>query len=209
MGPRGLGHGRPGKARGWRAADQARPALLLALLAAIVLPGCGGRLEDINPVPGFRNLFGAHLEGREPPPGLDRPWPKLSTVPERPVPPDPAMRSGLSAALAGDRERSRAPQLPGISGVPDAPRPAAEGGPPPPPRLAAVPAIRFEPSSPAAPAAQAVPRPPVPQPAPQPAPSAAAPSASAPPAAIPPAPGPDLLAPPPPPSSDLLAPRGQ
>ena len=70
--------------------------MCLALLAA--LPGCS-RLSELDPRPSFANLFGAHLEGRAPPPGLDQPWPKLSSVPPRPTPPDPATRARISADL--------------------------------------------------------------------------------------------------------------
>jgi hypothetical protein len=211
MSPRVGGLGRRGKARGWRAADQARPALLLPLLL-FALPACEGRLAQINPVPAIANVFGAHLEGREPPPGLDRPWPKLSSVPDRPVPPDPATRERISAGLAEDRQNARSPVAPG-----GPPSPPAGEVPPAPPRLAAVPPIRFEPA-PAAqplPAAQPVPRPEAtPAPTPAAAPRAVAPDPVAPPPppsrdllAPPPAPSADLFAPPPAPSPDLLAPR--
>jgi hypothetical protein len=192
MSPRVGGLGRPGKARGWRPADQARPALLVLLLA---LPACEGRLAELDPRPAVANVFGAHLEGREPPPGLDRPWPKLSSVPQRPVPPDLATRQGISAGLAEDRQESRTPAAPGGAA------PAAPAGvaPPPAPRLAGAPPIRFDPAPGAQPlpAAQPVPRP---QAAPRPAPAAA------PDPVVPPPPGADLLAPPAPPGADLLAP---
>ncbi len=197
MGPRSDGERR--KARGWRARDQARLAPLVLLLA---LPACEGRLADLDPRPGFANLFGAHLEGREPPPGLDRPWPRLSDVPARPVPPDPATRERISAGLADARQQSRAPQDP-RSGAPSVPSGTA---PPAPPRLAGAPVIRYEPAPDAQrlPASQAVP---APAPRPGPAASPAAPAASPAPLAPPPAPSRDLFAPPPAPSSDLLAPR--
>jgi hypothetical protein len=194
MGPRD-GVCDSGKARGWRAADQARPA---ALVAALLLAGCGNRLAELDPRPAFANIFGAHLEGREPPPGLDRPWPHLSSVPARPTPPDPALRDRISAGLAADREQSRAPMAP----TGGAPVPA--GAVPPPPRLAGAPPIRFDPAPDAQrlPAALSTPAP-VTAPRGQPAAPAAAPEPFAP----PPAPSRDLLAPPPPPSRDLLAPR--
>jgi len=123
-----VGGGRPGKARGWRAQDQARHALIAAALFAA--PGCTERLGELNPLPFFDNLFNAaHLQGREPPPGLDQPWPNLSTVPPRPQPPDPAMRERVSAGLAADREQSRAP-LGVIPGAPSAGTPAPAGGAP-------------------------------------------------------------------------------
>ncbi len=188
-------------------APQARVLVMLALV--LVLPGCGDRLAELDPRPAFANLFGAHLEGRDPPPGMDLPWPNLATVPPRPDAPSPATRDALSGRLATDRESARTPQLPSL-----APRlPAAEGAPAP-PRLAAAPPIRPAPPQPPVPAATPVPQPapvhrpaapaalPVPPPASTPAPEPAA--APAP----PPPPSPDLFAPPPPPSPDLLAPRG-
>ena len=211
---RHVGGGRPGKARGWRAKDQARPGLLALLLFAV--PGCAERIGELNPVPFFDNLFNAaHLQGREPPPGLDQPWPNLSTVPPRPEPPDLATRERISAGLATDRQQSRAP----LGIVPGAPRGGAgpAEGPPAPPRLVAVPPVRLDPLPAPAPAPEPAATPVVP-PAAVPAPSAPAASPAPSPAAPPPAPSRDLLAPtpdpsrdlfapPPPPSSDLLAPR--
>jgi hypothetical protein len=199
MSPRHDGHGRDGKARGLRAADQARPALLVALVVA--LAGCTDRWAELDPRPVVANIFGAHLEGREPPPGLDQPWPNLASVPARPEPPDAATRARVSDGLAQDRAASRAPLAPG-----GRPAPALGAAPPAPPRLAAVPPIRLDPA-PAAPAALPAPSPAAPPPSePTAAPPAAAPRA-APPVAPPPPPPRELLAPPPPPSADLLAPR--
>jgi hypothetical protein len=192
MSPRLDGHGRDGKARGRRAADQARPALLAVLVVA--LAGCTDRWAELDPRPVVANIFGAHLEGREPPPGLDQPWPNLASVPARPEPPDAATRARVSDGLAQDRAASRAPLTPG-----GRPAPALGAAPPAPPRLAAVPPIRLDPPpTPAAPAALPTPQPAAPRP-PE--------SAAAPPAAAPPPPSRDLLAPPPPPSAELLAPR--
>jgi hypothetical protein len=193
----------------WRAPDQGRAGFLALLLA--MLPGCGDRLADLDPRPVVANLFGAHLEGREPPPGLDQPWPNLSSVPARPEPPNRAYRERVSAGLAQDRAQSRDPLQPAGA----APGPAGETGPPPRARLAAAPTIRFdaEPLARPAPAALPVPipvpTPPAPsaQPAPAPArPAPAQPAAAPRPSAPPPAPLPELLAPPAPPSADLLAP---
>jgi hypothetical protein len=204
MRPRHLGYGRDNKARGWRAADQARPALMF--LAALGLAGCTDRWAELDPRPVVANIFGAHLEGREPPPGLDGAYPRLSSVPPRPEPPDPAARARVSSALADDRAASRDALTPAgrPSGAPGA---APGSAPPAPPRLAAVPPIRLDPV-PAQPVPAAMP---VPAPAPvAPLPAAPVPSAApeaAPAALAPPPPPPrDLLAPPPPPR-DLLAPR--
>ena len=204
MRPRHLGHGRDGKARGWRAADQARPALMI--LAALALGACTDRWAELDPRPVVANMFGAHLEGRDPPPGLDGAYPRLSSVPPRPEPPDPAARTRVSSGLADDRAASRDALAPAGRPV-TIPGAAPGAAPPAPPRLAAVPPIRIDPV-PARPEPAAMPVPaPAPAaalpvtPAPTPAP-AAAPAALAP----PPPPPRDLLAPPPPPR-ELLAPR--
>jgi hypothetical protein len=165
------------------------------LLAALGLAGCTDRWAELDPRPVVANMFGAHLEGREPPPGLDGAYPRLSSVPPRPEPPDPAARARLSSALAEDRAASRDAVIPAGRAL------AAPGAAPPaPPRLAAMPPIRLDPV-PARPEPAAMPAPAAPLPVP-PAP-AAAPAALAP----PPPPPRDLLAPPPPPPRELLAPR--
>ena len=207
MRPRQLGHGRDREARGWRAADQARPAL--TILAALALGACSDRWAELDPRPVVANIFGAHLEGREPPPGLDGAYPRLSSVPARPEPPDPATRARLSAALADDRAASRDALTPaGRTAV------APGSAPPAPPRLAAMPPIRLDPvparPEPAAmPAPAPVVTPPASPPPPAPAAATPAPAAATPaPAALAPPPPPprELLAPPPPPR-ELLAPR--
>lgn len=188
MRPRVGPHGTQGKAMCGCRPDQARRAA--AALLALGLGACsGGVPRDIDPRVAIGNLFGRHLEGREPPPGLDQPYPNLASVPARPVPPDPATRAALSSSLAEDRTRSRAELQPGVGSAGPA---VPEGGPPAPPRLAAVPPVRIAPD--AAAASGAGPASPAP---------AAAPDFVAP----PPPPSGDLLAPPPPPSGDLLAPR--
>jgi hypothetical protein len=116
----------------------------LALLAALLLGGCTERVErDADPTVFFRNLFGAHLDGRERPPGLDQPFPNLASVPPRPVPPSLAARAALSEALAADRERAATPrdEQPAAAAreADRAPRMGGES-PPPSPRLAAAPA---------------------------------------------------------------------
>lgn len=191
MHPRVGRHGTQSEVKGPGTGDQARPAPL-AICALLLLAGCSEVPRDIDPRYWWRNLSGAYLDGREPPPGRDAPYPNLATVPARPVPPSAAERAALSAALAADREGSRTEMT--------APTPAVGGEQPPtPPRFSAAPVIRPEPMpAPAAPAAL-VPAAPTAPGAAQPAP----PPLSGPPAA----PGADLLAPPPPPGADLLAPR--
>jgi hypothetical protein len=172
------------------------------LLAALALGACSDRWAELDPRPVVANIFGAHLEGREPPPGLDGAYPHLSSVPPRPEPPDPATRARLSSALAEDRAASRDTLAPGAR-----PGPAPGAGPPAPPRLAAMPPIRLDPAptrpEPAAmPAPAPAASPPASSPPPAPAAATLAPAALAP----PPPPPRDLLAPPPPPR-ELLAPR--
>jgi hypothetical protein len=196
MRPRHLGHGTDGKARGGRLADQARPAFMI--VAVLALAGCTGRWAELDPRPVVANIFGAHLEGREPPPGLDGAYPLLSSVPPRPQPPDPASRARVSSALAQDRTASRDPLAPGG-------RPVTGAAPPAPPRLAAVPPIRLDPIlARPAPASLPIPAPAIPAPA---LPAPAGPASGAPAPEPPPPPSRDLFAPPPPPSRDLLAPR--
>ncbi|MGG5810033.1 hypothetical protein ACK8OX_12190, partial [Falsiroseomonas sp. CW058] len=90
-----------------RAGDQARARRALAALGLFAaLGGCAAVHPDLDVARMVGNVFGAHLEGREPPPGLDQPWPNLASVPARPVPPDPATRAAISGGLAADRERS-------------------------------------------------------------------------------------------------------
>ena len=149
------------RGRGGRWRDQARRGAALcgalALLSGCAIP------RDIDPRLIAANIFGAHLEGREPPPGLDRPYPTLGSVPARPVAPDPAERARLSAALAADREQSREP-LPPATG---AARILAEQPPAPPnlrlPAQAAPPALVAPPVT-DAPAPDFQPPPPLPTP---------------------------------------------
>jgi hypothetical protein len=186
------------------------PRIGLVLMGAL-LAGCSdGVPKDVDPRSWWRNLSGAYLDGREPPPGRDAPYPNLASVPQRPVPPDAATRAAITAGLAADRQGSR-----GLAGV--APAGAASGvplpggaRPPAPPRLAAVPPIRLEPAA----SAVAVPVPPagaprvaVPAADPQAPPLSGPPAAPAPGLLAPPAAVPGLSGPPPAPGSDLLAPR--
>ncbi len=207
-----------------RTAFRARPAL--ALLFCSGLAACGGQ-RGVDPAAVWREVSGANDAARPAPPGLDRPFPSLHSVPPRPDRPSPEAREAITAALAADRGRSREPvtlrAAPGEGGraAAAAPAPGMAAGPPPRPALAAAPRVPWmeEPSPPQAPpargggttpaAATPAARPPGPRPG-----EAAPAAAPAPPAALPevpdaaPAPPPpDLLgAPPAPPPPDLLAP---
>jgi hypothetical protein len=79
---------------------QARP---LAWLALLVLPACE--------VPGQlnarllgRDISGAAQEARLPPPGLDRPFPNLASVPPIPERPNPATRLAITQGLQAQRD---------------------------------------------------------------------------------------------------------
>lgn len=175
-----------------------------ALLACLALGACGVQ-RALSPAEIYREVSGANDAKRPTPPGLDRPFPSLHSVPPRPERPSPETRDAITAALAADRGRSREPltvqEAPGGGG---APAPGMASGPPPRPSFAAAPRIPWTEGAPApAPSREA-------QPARTPAaPTAPRPAAPAPevPDAAPELPSPDLLgAPPPPPSPDLLAP---
>lgn len=149
----------------------------------LALAGCAdGIPRDIDPRLFVDNLMGAHLDGRERPPNLDQPYPRLSTVPPRPVAPTPEARAALSAALAADRERAQTPLPPGTGAAPSAPV-MADFAPPPRPRLAPAPPVAIQG------AAQPLPAPPG-------ATRGASPATPpADPGAVPALPGADLLAP--------------
>jgi hypothetical protein len=89
---------RQGKGRS--APGQARLCLLLPmlLLAACETPG------QINPRLLGRDISGASNEARLPPPGLDRPFPNLASVPPIPDRPDPAARLALTTQLQAQRD---------------------------------------------------------------------------------------------------------
>lgn len=157
--------------------DQARHRLLV-LAALLPLAGCAVP-ADIDPRITIANVFGAHLEGRLPPPGLERPFPTLGSLPPRPEPVDRAALTALSEQLAADRARAAEPQM----AQPLAPaltRSLAEGPP-------GAPDLRLPRGAPAL------------------APAVAAPEAPAP--TLPPAGPADFLGVPAPPSADLLVPR--
>jgi len=199
---------RLGRASGVRAAAGIAACLGLA---ACSLP------EQVNPAWIFREISGAADADRLPPPGLDRPFPNLASVPPRPERPPAAVREAVSAALREDRELSRGPlvlrNIPGPEGMPAAApgETAMPIRPPPRPALAGAPRIPWTetPPAPRPAGAAAPPRPGSAAPAPQGLSRGEAPPAPPPPELLggpPPPPGPELLGIPPPPSPDLLAP---
>lgn len=123
-----------------------RPAALgLVLALSLALAGCAIPRE-VDPRVIYDEVTGDIDTGRERPPGLDRPYPSLGTVPARPDRPDARTRAGLTAALEADRARSQQPLPPR-----EAPASAAEAealgspplpaAPPAPPRLAGAVAV--------------------------------------------------------------------
>lgn len=82
----------------------------------VLLCGCSGGVEEFydsklsldNPVDWWHQLQGGPIaDERPPPPGITDPYPNLARVPAKPVPTDAATRAGLSAQLAGQRDRAR------------------------------------------------------------------------------------------------------
>ena len=89
----------------WHARKRALPSSLLVPLA--LLAGCS-TLDAINPVTWWHDLQGGKIaEQRPPPPGADAAYPNLSTVPERPKPPDREEMRRLTDALVADRTNAR------------------------------------------------------------------------------------------------------
>ncbi len=183
---------------------QARPLLWLALL---LLPACE--------VPGQlnarllgRDISGAAQEARLPPPGLDRPFPNLASVPPIPERPNPATRLAITQGLQAQRDLLVTP-LPDRRADARLLEGAATGQPPIPARPPAPPVLARAPVIPwtiqAATPASA--------PAPGRGPALAAPAAAEPPldpgiapGEVPALPSADLLGAPPPLPS-VLAPR--
>jgi len=183
------------------------PAPGLALGAILLLAGCAVP-ERANVGALFRDVTGAALAERLPPPGLDEPTPNLASVPPIPDRPDGATRAAILRGLEGTRDAAGEPLAIGRADAPlamaAAPgRPAIPAAPPGPPRLSRAPVIPWaaEPVPWAAEPVRATPEAAIPE----------APAAGPEPGAIPAPPPAELLAPmpgmpPPPPSRDLLAP---
>jgi outer membrane protein OmpA-like peptidoglycan-associated protein len=117
-----------------------------AVLACLLLAGCGTASPLDTPVAWFHDLEGGAIaEQRPPPPGVGLPYPKLVSVPAAPTLPPASYRDSLQEQLAAQRDRTariaaRAPVEPPDLG-------------PPPPGAAAKPAAPAPDA--AAPAAQA------------------------------------------------------
>jgi outer membrane protein OmpA-like peptidoglycan-associated protein len=79
---------------------------VLGLLALGGLAGCGQRVTLDAPVQWWHDLEGGTIaQQRPPPPGIGLPYPKIGTVPARPVLPDLATRVGQTDRLAAQREQ--------------------------------------------------------------------------------------------------------
>jgi len=143
----------------------AKRAFFLAMpCTAAMLCGCSS--PSINPVDWWHGMQGGKIAEKRPdPPGATDPYPNLSTVPERPTPPDRESMRRLTDSLVGDRTNAQytaeaAPLTdpsspsasPGLFGTGTLPPPPASG----PPGGAA---------SASFPAATAPPAPPSPRPA--------------------------------------------
>ena len=73
---------------------------------ALALGGCGGDPLS-GPVDLFHDLQGGEIAAqRPPPPGAGQPYPKLGSVPGRPVLPAASYRNGLAAQLLAERDRT-------------------------------------------------------------------------------------------------------
>ncbi len=86
---------------------QGRLGVVLVVLAAGVLGGCGNQRVALDaPVQWWHDLEGGTIaQQRPPPPGIGQPYPKIGTVPARPVLPDIASRTGETDRLAAQREQ--------------------------------------------------------------------------------------------------------
>jgi outer membrane protein OmpA-like peptidoglycan-associated protein len=182
----------------------------MLVAAGWLLAGCS-TISSMNPVNWWHRQEGGKIaEDRPPPPGADKPYPNISTVPAKPAPPDAEAMKNLTDSLVADRtnaqhEAQAAPLAdpssptasPNLFGVGTAPPPPPPGATPPaastsagtPIASASMPAV----SAPVTPPS-AAPRKPVqstplaPLPAATAPPAAtAAPAASTPPAGLPPA----------------------
>jgi hypothetical protein len=189
-------------AHAWMPCRAVRPPA--AVLAVLLLSACG-LPERANPINLFREVTGATLDDRLPPPGLDQPTPNLASVPPVPNRPDAATRAAILRGLEGARDAAATP-LP--EGRPDAPpalaampgAPPIAAAPPGPPRLSRAPSVPWGAVSVrAAGQGRGADMPP---PALRPEPGAPPP----PPAPELLAPAPPAAAPPPPPPRELLAP---
>ena len=89
---------------------RAFPAVLLALTlagTACSLAACGNQNPVMTPVGWWHDLQGGEIAAtRPPPPGADLPYPKLGTIPPKPVLPSNSFRDTVRDQLANERDDS-------------------------------------------------------------------------------------------------------
>ena len=138
----------------------------LGLPACVLLAACSDPLA--GPIDLFHDLEGGQIAAhRPPPPGLGEPYPKLGTVPAKPVVADAGYRQALQSQLSTERDRTERVA---------ADRPIEAVPPPPPPQPAAIPAASAPPpagpdGAPQPPASASLDTAEAPPPAPSPAPA--------------------------------------
>lgn len=177
------------------AADQARPAairrLLLGLPLGLALAACAVPAQ-IDPRALGRDISGASMDARLPPPGMDRPTPNLASVPPIPERPDFSVREAVTRRLEAERAASTT-EVPVARAADPLTEAAAPGQPPIPARPPSPPALARAPAIPWTAPRPAPPTPAAGQPAARP-PELLTPERIAP-GAVPALPTPDLLAP--------------
>lgn len=77
----------------------------MLLMASLTGCGSGGVLDPVAWWHGAEG--GAIAEARPPPPNVDAPYPKLSSIPDRPVRNDTAQRNQIANALVADRANAQ------------------------------------------------------------------------------------------------------
>jgi outer membrane protein OmpA-like peptidoglycan-associated protein len=139
-------------------------SLCVPLGTSISLGGCGGQNPVMTPVGWWHDLSGGAIAAnRPPPPGADLPYPKIYTIPPKPVLPSTSYRQTIETQLA--QERDDAQRLAARTPIVVVP-------PPPPPVAVPPPAANADASGTAAAANATIPAadaPPPPPPVPAPA----------------------------------------
>lgn len=82
---------------------RARPNLPALAIFLAFLGGCTAGAPP-DPVDWWHNLQGGPIaQTRPPPPNANAPYPKLGSVPDKPMPPDKAVQAGVANSLIADR----------------------------------------------------------------------------------------------------------
>ncbi len=96
------------RTRGWKQAVLAAAGLWLLSGCSAVERFYDSKLTPDTPIGWWHDLQGGVIaDRRPPPPGVDDPYPNLSTVPPRPVMTDAAARRALGTRLAAERDRTQ------------------------------------------------------------------------------------------------------